>query len=440
MRSRTIREGTVGLIILLGLGAFGLLLLWLRGFNLGNRSYRFAVEFREVAGMQNGAPVRYRGVDVGRITGIQPSAIGVAVEIEIDSAALSIPLESLIQVNQSGLIGETSVDIMPDRDLELPNNLATNPLADNCSDARIIICDGDRLPGEVGVSFNELIEATTQISELFGDEVFFNEVRTLTRNSADAAAAIADLSRSVTTLTESVDEQLTTLATAATATTESVGRTADDLGATAEQVTALVAENRVALASTLENISQATRDVQTITAGIAPLMENGEFVQNLETLSANAAEASANLRNLSESVGSPENLLLFQQTLESARATFQNVQKITADLDELTGDPAFRQNIRELINGLSNLVSFTEQFQEQAELAQVLTQAEQSLPPTPDSPVPTPPALPDRLESTIPLRLTLLDPDYNIRLQPFPHTSMSDPLQNTSFQNPNPYQ
>jgi phospholipid/cholesterol/gamma-HCH transport system substrate-binding protein len=364
----------------------------------------------------------------------------VAVEIEIDSAALSIPLESLIQVNQSGLIGETSVDIMPDRDLELPNNLATNPLADNCSDARIIICDGDRLPGEVGVSFNELIEATTQISELFGDEVFFNEVRTLTRNSADAAAAIADLSRSVTTLTESVDEQLTTLATAATATTESVGRTADDLGATAEQVTALVAENRVALASTLENISQATRDVQTITAGIAPLMENGEFVQNLETLSANAAEASANLRNLSESVGSPENLLLFQQTLESARATFQNVQKITADLDELTGDPAFRQNIRELINGLSNLVSFTEQFQEQAELAQVLTQAEQSLPPTPDSPVPTPPALPDRLESTIPLRLTLLDPDYNIRLQPFPHTSMSDPLQNTSFQNPNPYQ
>jgi phospholipid/cholesterol/gamma-HCH transport system substrate-binding protein len=430
MRSRTIREGSVGLIILLGLGAFGLLLLWLRGFQLGNRSYSFVVEFRDVAGMQNGAPVRYRGVDVGQVSEIMPAAAGVAVRIEIGSANLSIPEQSLIQVNQSGLIGETSIDITPDRDIDLPADIGTNPLAVDCAGS-IIICDGDRLQGEVGVSFGELIEATTQIADLFGDEAFFNEVRTLTRNSADAAAAIADLSRSVTTLTESVDVQLTTLAEAATTTTQSVGRAADELGATANQVNALLAENRLALASTLENISQTTREIQIMASQITPLLENGEFIESLETLSRNAAIASENLRNLSEAVGSPENLLLFQQTLESARATFQNVQKITADLDELTGDPEFRRDIRELINGLSNLVSFTEQFQEQTELAQILTQAEQSIhlrtprsQSIPDSPT-------DELRSAVPLpeppmRLTLLDPDYNIRLQPFPGTEFPD--------------
>jgi len=37
--------------------------------------------------------------------------------------------------------------------------------------------------------------------------------------------------------------------------------------------------------------------------------------------------------------------------------TFANAQKISSDLDELTGDPKFRSNIRNLVNGLSGLVS-----------------------------------------------------------------------------------
>jgi len=49
---------------------------------------------------------------------------------------------------------------------------------------------------------------------------------------------------------------------------------------------------------------------------------------------------SANLRDISNALNSPTNLLVLQQTLDSARVTFQNAQKITSDLDELTGDPA----------------------------------------------------------------------------------------------------
>jgi len=45
--------------------------------------------------------------------------------------------------------------------------------------------------------------------------------------------------------------------------------------------------------------------------------------------------------DISNALYSPTNLLVLQQTLDSARVTFQNAQKITSDLDELTGDPAF---------------------------------------------------------------------------------------------------
>jgi phospholipid/cholesterol/gamma-HCH transport system substrate-binding protein len=65
MRTRTIREGSVGLLILLGLGLLGGLVLWLRGMSLGNKTYEAIVEFKNVAGLQEGAPVRYRGVTIG---------------------------------------------------------------------------------------------------------------------------------------------------------------------------------------------------------------------------------------------------------------------------------------------------------------------------------------------------------------------------------------
>jgi len=64
--------------------------------------------------------------------------------------------------------------------------------------------------------------------------------------------------------------------------------------------------------------------------------------------------------------------LVLQQTLDSARVTFANAQKITSDLDELTGDPEFRQNVREIVDGLSGLVSSTQQLEQQVQVAENL--------------------------------------------------------------------
>ena len=60
------------------------------------------------------------------------------------------------------------------------------------------------------------------------------------------------------------------------------------------------------------------------------------------------------------------------QTLDSARATFQNVQKITSDVDEITGNPAVRNSIRKLIEGLGNLLGSTEQLRQQVKVAETL--------------------------------------------------------------------
>jgi phospholipid/cholesterol/gamma-HCH transport system substrate-binding protein len=87
---------------------------------------------------------------------------------------------------------------------------------------------------------------------------------------------------------------------------------------------------------------------------------------------ANAAEMSENLRDVSKSISDPQVILTVQKTLDSARVTFENAQKITSDVEELTGDSTLRNNVRKLVNGLSNLVSFTNQFEQQLYTAQLM--------------------------------------------------------------------
>lgn len=369
MRSRTAREGSVGLLILAGLALFIGVALWLRGLNPANRSFRIFIEFANSAGLQDGAPVRFRGVTVGKIVGIKPAPNKVEVEAQISPADIIIPHDVVAQVNQSGLISQTAIELIPNQLLK--GTVTSRPLDRDC-DNQVILCNNARLPGRPGVSIDELISASVKFANIYTDPAFFNNVNAVVKNTSEAAAEITKLSKEFNLLTQNARQELKTFSASAA----SVSRTADKIGLTADQVNNLLAANQTTLVSTLDNISQTSAQLRGTVGSFGTVLnrvERGEFLQNLETLTANAAKASASLRAASETLNSPANLLMLQQTLDSARSTFQNAQKITADLDELTGDPTFRNNLRNLVNGLSGLVSSTQQLQQQTQTAQILT-------------------------------------------------------------------
>ncbi|MEG4303763.1 MlaD family protein [Microcoleus sp. D3_18a_C4] len=445
MRSRTVREGSVGFLILVGIGLFGGLVLWLRGVQVGNRSYKFAVEFGSAQGMQIGTPIRYRGVAVGKITALQPGSNGVDVTLEIAPGTLVIPRDVTIEANKSGLIGESSIDITPNS--ILPESLLTaNPVSANCPPE--IICQNSRLKGQAGVTIDELIKSTVRLANFYTDPALFNNLKSLTENTANTAKGAAKLTQDLSNLTKTAQAEIKNLnqsvrgdvgslnqslkteiaslnqslkgeasslnqslkgeastlnqslkteisavaadvskvaATADTSTkavsaaainsANSVTQAANQITLTANQVNSLVTTNRASLVSTLNNINQSSQELRVAVSSLSPTINRinqGQLLNNLEVLSANAAQASSNLRDLSSQVNNPATLLLLQQTLDSARATFQNVQKITSDVDDLTGDPAFRNNIRRLFNGLGGLLGSTEQLRQQVKVTQTL--------------------------------------------------------------------
>lgn len=234
MLSRKLREGSVGLLILLGLGLFGATILWLRGIGLGKQSYRIVIEFTNVADMQVGAPVRYRGVKVGRITDIKAGTNGVDVEVVISPADLVIPNEVLIEANQGGLIGETSIDITPLKPLPPQAINSADPLATNCN-SDLIICNRERLQGQIGVNFDELIRGSIRFTNLFSDPAFFNNLNSLVKNTTVASAEITQLTREINELTQSVEKELGIFSTAAVQSASALGNAATQIGSTANQ-------------------------------------------------------------------------------------------------------------------------------------------------------------------------------------------------------------
>ncbi|WP_008310162.1 MlaD family protein [Leptolyngbya sp. PCC 6406] len=379
MRARAIREGSVGLLILIGVGLFGGLVLWLRGINPGSRNYVILLQFDNTMGMQIGTIVRYRGVPVGRVLAIQPSSNQVEIRAEITDATLRIPRDVVIEANQSGFIGETTIDITPLSTLS-ESQQAINPVAADC-DSAVILCNGDTLPGVVGVSYESLLKSADKLATLFADPAIIESIKATLANAVILTEKVSTLTDELTELTLTAQAEVQPLAASARQATDNAAEAAREIQLTATDVRSLIGANQANVTGTLVNINRSSDRLLSLLNTVGTAVDDGEFMANLELLSANAAEASANLRVASADVraitgtlNTPTNLLLIQQTLESARAVFQGAQKLLSDVDELTGDPVLRNNLRNLINGLSNLLSSTQNLEQQMELAQVLTQ------------------------------------------------------------------
>ena len=394
MRSRTIKEGSIGLLIIASILIFGGFVLWIKGFAFGKKSYTITADFPDVNGIQVGDGVRYRGLNVGRINDILPDTNGVKVEIEIDSVDLLIPKDATVKAKSSGLIGETFVDIVPEADLA-KDTANMSPLAADCDSAKIL-CDRASLQGEKGLTIDDLLPFTYRFSKAYGEPEFVAKVDSAVANASVAAGEVANLTRDTSALINDLKQEIAGVSDATAAITNVANSTSSELVTTAKtyqetaeqisrlatNVEKLIDQNETSLATTLTSIETTSDRLQGLVTKIDTTVEatdTKKLASNLEELTTNAAAASQDLKSISATFSTDESLVSLQQTLDSARVTFDNAQKITADLESITGDPAFLENVRELVNGLSNLVSTTESLEQQMQASKVIKPMEKAL-------------------------------------------------------------
>jgi len=320
-----------------------------------------------------------------------------------------MPRKVTVTTNLSGLIGEAAIDITPLVSLSAESkNL--DPLSPDC-DQQLILCNNTRLQGTTGT---QLMSSVGRLVDTFTSPEFVGNLNDVTKNTAIAAQKIARLSDDTSQTIRNAQREISRLSLELATTSRSVTNTANNasrfvntldntvqenrsqISRTFQQSSQLVAnlnavlsENRGQIVNTLDNINQASLGIGSLAnnlnntamrlnAGLDEI-DTKQVMQNIETILNNAVETSNNLREITKTINDPATIVVLQKTLESARVTFENTQKITSDIDELIGDPQFRENLRRLIDGLSNLLSSGEQLEYNLRIAQTLDTMTQEL-------------------------------------------------------------
>ncbi|KAG2603571.1 hypothetical protein PVAP13_5KG780300 [Panicum virgatum] len=160
--TRSVWEGGVGLFMVSGAALLALALAWLRGFQLRSRfrKYNTVFEFTQACGICVGTPVRIRGVTVGSVVRVDSSLRSIDALVEVEDDKIIIPRNSVVEVNQSGLLMETLIDITPKDPLPAPS---LGPLHPDCTKQGLILCDKERMKGQQGVSLDALVGIFTRL-------------------------------------------------------------------------------------------------------------------------------------------------------------------------------------------------------------------------------------------------------------------------------------
>ena len=357
MRSRLWREGSLGLLILTGILGLSGLFFWIFNLRPGERGYRFIVRFDNAAGLLDGAAVRLRGVEVGRIQGIMAQLDAVLVEVEIGSSNTLIPIDSEFLSTQTGLIGQTTLDIVPLDEGALDNRAAeasefAGPIDEQC-DSEAIVCEGIEVQGDIGVGYTQLLERVDNLLSTV-------DAGSFAENLNQVSASVTNVANSVTELSESIQAELDF---------EAISAAIASMQAAADNLNTVITTTKPSLTASISNLETFSRNAKEISTTLKPLLTDEGFVQNLSTISTNALAASQDLQEITASLNDPDLVLNFRTTLESARVTFENAEKITTDLELLTGDTEFLESLKNLVFGLDGLVTYIPQPDESVRLA-----------------------------------------------------------------------
>lgn len=404
--------------LILSLGVLGLLIfsiLWLKqSWNGG--SFRAVLVLPAAHGIEPGMPLTYRGVKVGKVIELNPEPQSVKVTVEIWPADRLIPSKS--SVRPTKIKGQNVLDIIPKSPVSL-NQIKAKPNDANC-DPNLIICSSETKADRKNKFVNPLsslrsievdVEDVAQSVEAINTGVQnvnqglqdtnksvksidagVQDIRAVAKSREinrtlislqQAAKDVSKLSGKVGNLSDTANRLL--LEAEQSGSVNRLNRTLTSVTSLTDRIESFLDINQNNLTTTLTDISQTSQQLRSSLRQLERIstrveqsklfneIDNAKLLENLETISVNAAELSTNLRNASVQLNDPQTILKIQQILDSARTLFDNLNKVTSDIDELTGNPKFRQQLLRIIEGLSGLLSSTQLLQEQVNYAQTLT-------------------------------------------------------------------
>ena len=240
----------VGFFVLFCLAVFGFLLFRIEDFRLfGPEGQRVDALFDSVSGLNAKAPVRVAGVKIGTVE-----------KITLDGrrARVSLLLDQNVELTEGSRAAVTNAGILGDKFVELIPGPAGGPK----------MAAGSVLEGTSPITFDAALARFDQLGaslqQLTGDISAQGDMGgTIRRLLDNLEATSADIRLLVSTNRGQVDQTLNNFERFSRTLAEELPKLTAQLQKTLEQVDAVVTENRGDFRGTLENVKQATANIQT---------------------------------------------------------------------------------------------------------------------------------------------------------------------------------
>nr|QCI06364.1 hypothetical protein [Dictyurus purpurascens] len=184
-------------------------LVFLSIVSIKKKGYSLFIEFSHAYGVKQGTNVNFRGIQVGYVKKIYMKVNSIVILVHIQSSETLLPKKSIIETNQVGLFNNTVIDIISlyqlNTDFETNNQKKINVFSENCRDSQFL-CNNFYLKGDRGLNYDDLVRATTRISQRFDDPRFFSLFYTFLQNSIDISDDILRILQNFSYLSYSFTE------------------------------------------------------------------------------------------------------------------------------------------------------------------------------------------------------------------------------------------
>ena len=300
---REANYAAVGAFVLLVIGMAGLFVYWYTDAREHHDFTRYEVYFDgSVSGLTQGAPVRYLGVNVGRVVSMyidHRNASRVQVIVDIDSTT-PVSEESVAELSQQGVTGVLFIDLL--------RNAGTKRLLESVPSERYPVIRSSKsnidlllasLPEMVGRASDVLgrVELLLNADNLKSISNAFGNLDATTRNLPDT---LKDLRGLIADLHETSDEFRATAASVR-GVTDAAG---PQLHATLDHISVVTAHLSTATESLDDLISENRGDVRSFTR---------ESLPQVERLLGDSRAAVSEVRELAHSLHENPSQLLFEK-------------------------------------------------------------------------------------------------------------------------------
>jgi phospholipid/cholesterol/gamma-HCH transport system substrate-binding protein len=249
-------EVRVGIVVILGILLIVFGTIWLQGWRLGREDQEVTAWFREVGQIQRGNPVKLRGVNIGRVEGIEldPSGAGVAVRLTLASE-VRLPEDPVILLAPESLFGDWQAEI---------HSRSRFPFYDYAQSPDPTVIPGYSLP-----DMSRLTAVADRIAENLAvitdrvDIAFTDETALNIREAIDNVQRVTAL---LTGLVEAQEQTVRDVAAGLETTTHTLQSAAESAGRAFAEIEAAIAGGE--LTAIVGNVERMTTQMDTLTQSL----------------------------------------------------------------------------------------------------------------------------------------------------------------------------